>query len=388
MKLLYLDDANILAWGHSTKETCRILRKVHDRCLTWAKEHGARFAPEKYELVHFTRKKKFQTDRQLDLGTHTIPPTGSVRVLGLHLDSRMNWSAHRRHLEEKMRTQENALHRLSASTWGLPFLQARQVYTTVIRPALTYASHIWHRPGPKSPAILRTARSIQNRNLRTVCGAFKATPIRSLETLAHVPPIDLYLDGRTAAFQGRLTREVRDMESRINTRIARTLGGGTPQATSNHRWADQDGKSVNRKVYQAWEDRWKETRGSRAEILELPPDKKRLTLHKSLHKAESSILTQILTGKIGLAAFLYRRKVPGVESPNCACGWAEESPKHVLLHCPRYADRRRQLMNQGRLDLEWLLKDEEGVRRVTRWWLKVGVCDQFRLAKTLILDCV
>ena len=37
-------------------------------------------------------------------------------------------------------------------------------------------------------------------------GAFKATPIRQLETEAYVPPLDLWLNGRVARFQARLER--------------------------------------------------------------------------------------------------------------------------------------------------------------------------------------
>ena len=36
-----------------------------------------------------------------------------------------------------------------------------------------------------------------------------------------------------------------------------------------------------------------------------PPTKQVLKLHKDLHKAESALLTQVRTGRIGLAQFLY-----------------------------------------------------------------------------------
>jgi hypothetical protein len=46
----------------------------------------------------------------------------------------------------------------------------------------------------------------QNSGLRQVLGAFKATPIRQLETEAYVPPLDLWLNGRIAHFQARLEK--------------------------------------------------------------------------------------------------------------------------------------------------------------------------------------
>jgi hypothetical protein len=51
-----------------------------------------------------------------------------------------------------------------------------------------------------------------------------------------------------------------------------------------------------------------------------PVDKKRLKLRDQLKKAESSLTTQIRTEKIDFASFLYRRKVPGIETASCRCG--------------------------------------------------------------------
>jgi hypothetical protein len=38
------------------------------------------------------------------------------------------------------------------------------------------------------------------------------------------------------------------------------------------------------------------------------------------------MLVQARTGRIGLAKFLYSRKVPGVVSAQCRCGAGEETP--------------------------------------------------------------
>jgi hypothetical protein len=42
--------------------------------------------------------------------------------------------------------------------------------------------------------------------LRIVAGAYKATPIQSLEVETYTPPLDLYLDSRLAKFRERLTQ--------------------------------------------------------------------------------------------------------------------------------------------------------------------------------------
>ena len=39
------------------------------------------------------------------------------------------------------------------------------------------------------------------------------------------------------------------------------------------------------------------------------------------------------TGKIGLNAFLYYRKVPGYETPTCICGNGLQTPEHLFTNC-------------------------------------------------------
>ena len=54
----FVDDTNIIAWGVSAEDNCRRLNAAHSQCEDWAEEHGAKFAPDKYQLIHFTRGRK------------------------------------------------------------------------------------------------------------------------------------------------------------------------------------------------------------------------------------------------------------------------------------------------------------------------------------------
>ena len=64
----FIDDVNALAWSRSAQHNVRILQRVHERCIEWARRHGTKFAPDKYELVHFTRRRKVNLNCGIQLG--------------------------------------------------------------------------------------------------------------------------------------------------------------------------------------------------------------------------------------------------------------------------------------------------------------------------------
>jgi hypothetical protein len=89
------------------------------------------------------------------------------------------------------------------------------------------------------------------------------------------------------------------------------------------------GKPTEKVIQEAWEERWKQriqAQGKRAGRPADwdPPDllftDKALARHQGLTKAQSSLLTQARAGVIGLRGLLFKAKVPGVNTPYCACG--------------------------------------------------------------------
>ncbi len=49
------------------------------------------------------------------------------------------------------------------------------------------------------------------------------------------------------------------------------------------------------------------------------------------------ILVQMRSGRTGLAHFLYKAHVLLYNTGQYECGQSQETPRHVLLHCPREA---------------------------------------------------
>ncbi len=70
-------------------------------------------------------------------------------------------------------------------------------------PAIATGCPAWWAP-PDTPffqkGVGEELQKAENRCLRTVAGAYKATPIRSLHAEVGVPPLPLHMDGRQARF--------------------------------------------------------------------------------------------------------------------------------------------------------------------------------------------
>ena len=138
--------------GRSANQTKHALERAWEVCDRWAKTRGMQFAPQKTELMHFTRARA-PIQQSVRIGGAEVTPQANARFLGIWFDRKLRWSAHLGQIRKKLRTQEFAPTRLAASTWGCSLARARVLYTAVIRNAVAYgAAASFHQPSDKGPA--------------------------------------------------------------------------------------------------------------------------------------------------------------------------------------------------------------------------------------------
>lgn len=226
---------------------------------------------------------------------------------------------------QKAAIQSGALTRLTASTWGASFVRSRQIYSSIIRPQLAYGAALWHTPtlGNKAKGVTAKLQTVQNKCLRTIAGAYRATPVVLLETETFTPPIDLYLDSRIAAFQQRLQNSPIYQQIQVACKwIVRRLKLRTKQKipTAGQKrklWVNQRNQRLGgpevagkKMLEKAWGERWHTIPRTDWDQIRRPPEKRVLKLHSNLKKAESAVLIQMRTGRTGLAHFLHIANVP------------------------------------------------------------------------------
>ncbi|KAI0997398.1 hypothetical protein K3495_g10785 [Podosphaera aphanis] len=202
----FVDDTNILTWSDTTERNCRTLEKLHKMCEEWADKHGVRFAPEKYQLIHFSRTtKRHNLKASLQIQGHKTNPSASIRVFGVHLDPKLRWGAHIKKTQQKAQTQLQAVTSLTHSTWGANFCKARILYSAIVRPALIYGSQICAQSDQKGKIperVIKPLRKIQNKCLKTITGAYRSTSQRVLKHETSILPIEIYLKYRRVRHAG------------------------------------------------------------------------------------------------------------------------------------------------------------------------------------------
>jgi hypothetical protein len=96
------------------------------------------------------------------------------------------------------------------------------------------------------------------------------------------------------------------------------------------------------------------------------------------------MLVQARTGRVGLAKYLYSRKVPGILTAQCRCEAGEETVRHMALYCTDETERRQCLRMNGRLNYGRLIGTASGVKRLTEWMIRSGRLGQFSLARNFL----
>ena len=76
----------------------------------------------------------------------------------------------------------------------------------------------------------------------------------------------------------------------------------------------------------------------------------------------------------------------GIESPVCQCGWARETATHIIAHCPRFAEIRRQIADPctGRVNVKSLTNSLKKVYNLARWFIQLQILPQFNLTEELL----
>lgn len=228
----FIDDVAILAWAKTTEETCTLLQAALREAEDWASSHASVFAPDKFQLTHFTRaKSRIDTSTPLQTRWGVINPKPTCKYLGVTMDSKLRWRQHIDEMERKVSKTIAALSCLGNSAWGVRTKEMRTIYRGVAVPQMMYACSAWSNAGwpgnGYTQKTLRKVQSLQGRAARVMSGAYKATSLPALDVEMHLLPIqqqiwkhNIEALDRIGAPSRRPTRQSQRRRTKISPREA------------------------------------------------------------------------------------------------------------------------------------------------------------------------
>ena len=152
-------------------------------------------------------------------------------------------------------------------------------------------------------------------------------------------------------------------------------------------WPNQKRRQLPRQFAIADPENWKAAKlfqNQKTERWKLSFQESPFLLHRNLTRAQSSLAMQIRSEHMGLNSYLYRRKVPGVYSPSCPCGYQSQNPKHMIMSCPRWSNGRGEIWRQAKdRSYEAMINNPGDIKRITKWILNHGWIEQFQMTKAV-----
>ncbi|ENN77513.1 hypothetical protein YQE_05992, partial [Dendroctonus ponderosae] len=192
---LYADD--IALYTSSFQTQAAKFRIAHHLSLmtTYFDKWKLKVNPRKTELIVFSRKSSNNQILSPLMVQNT--PIMPVKYLGFRLDARLRFKSHISNAVQKTAMAQRKLYSLLAPNSFLSPQNKLLLYTSTIRPILTYGAPIWHSV---SDFTRRRVQMTQNRCLKSVLSADRCTRNTELHEATGMPYIADYIDNISAKF--------------------------------------------------------------------------------------------------------------------------------------------------------------------------------------------
>lgn len=188
---LFADDTAIYSHSFSAITAHKKI-EIHTQILEKYFDHWKiQINPEKTETITFTKKftntKIFQLPK---IYNQQITPKTSVKYLGVHLDTRLNYQTHTKNTITKASNALKQLYPLLSKNSRLSTANKTLIYKTMLRPILTYAAPVWC--GASAPCI-KKLQVFQNKCLRLALNKDRYTRIVDLHEQSGVQTVAAYV---------------------------------------------------------------------------------------------------------------------------------------------------------------------------------------------------
>jgi hypothetical protein len=299
--IAFADDIALICKASDNYRIENDLSEAAKRAHTWLSEVGLQLAAHKSEIMVITRRRK-NNDVNITIDGTPVTSKGSLRYLGIQIDSKLNFTEHAKLTAAKASGAAKNLGRfmpnVSAATPS-----RRRLLGNVVHSLLLFGAPIW---ADRMSVKGRTEMAkVQRKTALRVTSAYRTVSKEAALVVASMPPIDMLASERQYMFNNK-----HDAQAKI-TAIQKTL--------------------------QAWQANWDAATTKGRWTHRLIPNLEPWLSRK--HGETSFLITQALTGHGCFPAYLHR--FGKLDSPACwFCGHIPDDANHTLFECDAWASRR------------------------------------------------
>ena len=199
----FADDLFCLCEGLDLDVIRQRTQRTIDTIEKWCTTKGLNISALKTQIVMFTWKTKWNLPKPIKVSGIPITLSDSARLLGVTLDSKLNFNDHVDNIVRKATASLMQCKRAVGPTWGLTPKTCLWIYTRVVRPMLSYSSVVWINALNKQYNVKKLER-VQALALRISSGAMPSTSHEALDHITNTPRIATYLQGEAAKGASRL----------------------------------------------------------------------------------------------------------------------------------------------------------------------------------------
>jgi ribonuclease HI len=194
--IAYADDVLLIVTGKDFSTLVKIMQKALDKVLNWGKQNGLCFNPDKTCVVDFTRNTRFVPTKVLRMEGKDLEYSHTMKYLGVTFTRHLSWTEHVQGRIRKGIKIMNSARAVVGQNWGLNPERTLWVYTSLVRPLISYGSIVWSKELTRKmyDGLLRVQRSA----LTSIASPLRSTPTEGMEAILGLTPLDLFVQGEAA----------------------------------------------------------------------------------------------------------------------------------------------------------------------------------------------
>jgi len=204
---MYVDDVQVAYCHHNQAVLQTELQATIDNISRWARCNGFSFSRTKTVAMNFYKNRPMIDDVRLEIDGSRIPTAETTKFLGLTWDPKLTWIPHISQLKDRCLKSLNILRTITSSSWGADSTTIMNLYRAIIRSKIDYGSVVY---ASASPTALSNLDTVANEAMRIATGAFRTTPISSLQILTNEPPLQLRRQELTIKYYVKLKAHIQN----------------------------------------------------------------------------------------------------------------------------------------------------------------------------------